>query len=475
MVSSSYYFVIRLPKSVPKSRMVHLTRTMGDLGNIATSGDDNKNEYGFPVDSGGKADQKVSVSGSKDRVPAEEPSEARSLLVDMMERVQAGSGEEARQSVQILQQQFPDSQEPTPVLEHSVAEGVAAASKATSLSGQAIIDELRPEVRETLKGVKQEADTAAEGEEKAKEIPKIETEGNDEDVNTEEGHIDVLERVKSVVVDTLKITECFIQPDREGLAWEISFVLPDITLAEEAVQMLHHLGVGRLFGSYTVIPTARHVASSQFPAVGPPHDDLVGKWESGAAGRNEEGGELEPEIVVDLGLVQTHVRDSIIAGSTVTFDYIMLCIIAGLIAAVGLCVNSTVAVVASMLVSPLMGPNLAVCLGAATYDWKMTRHGVIVELASIFLCIVIGISFFLLPPSFSALTYKADFNCSLPCNAGLIVGVGYLHQSVHLKWPSSEMASRGTLEGAYVFGGQVGQSNERAHDLYLFTHAHNST
>ena len=47
------------------------------------------------------------------------------------------------------------------------------------------------------------------------------------------------------------------------------------------------------------------------------------------------------------------------AGAQFTFDYLMLLILAAVIAFFGLTENSSVVLVASMLVSPMMGPILA--------------------------------------------------------------------------------------------------------------------
>ena len=50
-------------------------------------------------------------------------------------------------------------------------------------------------------------------------------------------------------------------------------------------------------------------------------------------------------------------------GAACTFDYILLLISAAMMAALGLAGNSSVVVVASMLVSPLMGPILGIAFG----------------------------------------------------------------------------------------------------------------
>ena len=51
--------------------------------------------------------------------------------------------------------------------------------------------------------------------------------------------------------------------------------------------------------------------------------------------------------------------------ASLDFDYIMMTVVGSLIATVGLITDSSVTVVASMLVSPLMGPILAIAYVAS--------------------------------------------------------------------------------------------------------------
>lgn len=76
--------------------------------------------------------------------------------------------------------------------------------------------------------------------------------------------------------------------------------------------------------------------------------------------------------------------------STLTFDYLSLLIIASTIAGVGLAVNSTVSIVASMLVSPIMGPVLALTFGSVINNRKLMKLGLKVELFSLFMCMIVG-------------------------------------------------------------------------------------
>jgi hypothetical protein len=60
------------------------------------------------------------------------------------------------------------------------------------------------------------------------------------------------------------------------------------------------------------------------------------------------------------------ILSSIQAGSKISIDYVLFTVCAALIAAVGLGRDDVVAVVASMLISPLMGPILGITVGFVT-------------------------------------------------------------------------------------------------------------
>merc|ERR1719495_1601766 len=108
------------------------------------------------------------------------------------------------------------------------------------------------------------------------------------------------------------------------------------------------------------------------------------------------------------------------------FDYITFVVIASVIAAGGLAVNSTVSVVASMLVSPIMGPVLAVTFGTMirTQDnATLMIQGMWVEAISLLICMLVG------------------FIVSL-CFIGLDVTEFY-------EWPTGEMTGRGQPKVMY--------------------------
>ena len=73
-----------------------------------------------------------------------------------------------------------------------------------------------------------------------------------------------------------------------------------------------------------------------------------------------------------------------------TFDFLMLLILAAIIAFLGLVESSSVTLVASMLISPLMGPILAGVFGTVIGDNKLRNLGVTHELLSLGICIASG-------------------------------------------------------------------------------------
>jgi len=115
-------------------------------------------------------------------------------------------------------------------------------------------------------------------------------------------------------------------------------------------------------------------------------------------------------------------HDRFYGDSQFDFNYTTLLIIASVIAALGLGNNSSASIIASMLVSPLMGPVTAIAYGISIGDFKMVRMGLVTEVVSLIICIVIG----------------------------LIFGASMIQFKIAEFWPGTEMTSRGTWTNFYV-------------------------
>jgi len=118
------------------------------------------------------------------------------------------------------------------------------------------------------------------------------------------------------------------------------------------------------------------------------------------------------------------VLEEVNTNAQMTFDYVCYCVIAAWIAALGLMTDSTTVVIASMLVSPLMGPCLAATFGTNMKQFDLVLIALRNELMSLVICVLIGM--------LSALI-------ALPSR---IESYG--------QWPSAEMTGRGTVNNLVV-------------------------
>jgi len=73
-----------------------------------------------------------------------------------------------------------------------------------------------------------------------------------------------------------------------------------------------------------------------------------------------------------------------------TFDYLVLVFVGAVVACAGLTQDSPVTVVASMLISPLMGPILSIAFGLRTGRASMWRKGVRNETIGVAICLLAG-------------------------------------------------------------------------------------
>ena len=83
---------------------------------------------------------------------------------------------------------------------------------------------------------------------------------------------------------------------------------------------------------------------------------------------------------------------SVDSSSHLTFDYLAMTAAAAAIAAAGLVQDSSVTVVASMLLSPLMSPILCLTYGAAVGHGEMLRRGLRNEAAGVLVALAVGLA-----------------------------------------------------------------------------------
>lgn len=84
-------------------------------------------------------------------------------------------------------------------------------------------------------------------------------------------------------------------------------------------------------------------------------------------------------------------HDKFYDGAIFCFNYNTLLLAASVIAALGLATDNSTTIIASMLVSPIMGPVVAIAYGTTICDRKMVKMGLINELISLVFCILMGV------------------------------------------------------------------------------------
>lgn len=178
--------------------------------------------------------------------------------------------------------------------------------------------------------------------------------------------------------------------------------------SERAMNELADIGVGREMG--TISTTS--IAFRNEPA----HQNST---LSVTSQKKEKKGPSFSDSVKSRMIVK-QVVERIMNSSAFTFDYVCMLVVASLIAAGGLATDNAVIVVASMLVSPLMGPVLAFTFGVTLKEKNMAKLGLFNEVLSLLICVVVG----------------------------AIVGFVYALLSQNSNnWPTPQMSSRGTVSG----------------------------
>ncbi len=236
----------------------------------------------------------------------------------------------------------------------------------------------------------------------------------------EESLEDAVEQLK--IVDAVRIESV----NGDFLVWK--FCVVGAERVEQTLMSLQQRGIGNsALTSVSVFNSVIHMSHADVKkAKAKAEDDVVEKDEDAKTVEEEEDndGDGFAESIKSRLLV-AEVVARIKAGTQFSFDFLMLLVLAGCISFFGLIENNAVVLVASMLVSPLMGPILAAIFGFVIKDEALRNKGVKSEILALAICV--GIGFVL----------------------GLIF-VPWIDTYGVLEWPPGEMTSRGHWRGLYV-------------------------
>lgn len=204
-------------------------------------------------------------------------------------------------------------------------------------------------------------------------------------------------------------TKATIFDDVSDNSIQAMFICNEGENADMVITRLAHVGIGSLVGSVNVVS----LETSKFykqpppaPIAAPEEKETTlllnpnTKTESTKLEEEEREAKLEEEkqeaiqrkqfLAAASRIRVEQIIETIEAGAVMRLDYLALLIVSSTIAGIGLATNNTVAIVASMLVSPIMGPVLALTFGTVINDQDLMLLGLRTELISLSICIVIG-------------------------------------------------------------------------------------
>mmetsp|Transcript_14594 Transcript_14594/g.19203 ORF Transcript_14594/g.19203 Transcript_14594/m.19203 type:complete len:582 (-) Transcript_14594:7-1752(-) len=198
----------------------------------------------------------------------------------------------------------------------------------------------------------------------------------------------------------------------------------EVAYTDAVVDRLSRIGIGIKAGALSIIPSVYTKAFAPDTL----DEDISSKKAKHSKmlhllNRDERQRVVEACSKIRVEQVIEQIKD----GAVMTFDYVMLVLIAASLAGTGLATDNTVVIVASMLVSPIMGPILAFTFGTTIRNKKLIQIGLRNELVSLLLCVVVGVVIGLIGTGWGV--DNCDDTGNEPC------------------WPTYEMSSRGTWDG----------------------------
>ncbi|XP_023159365.1 uncharacterized protein LOC105664977 [Ceratitis capitata] len=228
-----------------------------------------------------------------------------------------------------------------------------------------------------------------------------------------------LEKVLEELLTKLEIEHVTWTTSRKGYFHHVVFPLPSGEPCETTLHCLTQLGIGtKLNSSVSIIPCSVTYDALTDPTVNKddysddPTAEELSKWNS-----------FVESIKSKLTVKQ--VVDGVRSGGSLSFDYLLLIVTADSLAALGLIENSATNIVAAMLVSPLMGPVMAITFGTIISDRQLVRTGFITVATGMFISILFGFIFGLLLGT-----------TEMPWGSG--------------DWPTEEMSGRGNSRSLWM-------------------------
>ncbi|CAB4014000.1 Hypothetical predicted protein [Paramuricea clavata] len=235
-------------------------------------------------------------------------------------------------------------------------------------------------------------------------------------------------------LESLKVQDAFWTVTKNKQFHHVVFLEETGARVEKILEKLTHVGIRmRPNTSVSIIPTSVHIQPV----------NVARRTSSKGDSVQNSGDEAQALLIVKEESPKDQFKKSIKSRLTVeqvvevikiearlTFDFVMFTVLASLIAAVGLAEDNAVVLVASILVSPLMGPILGGTFGTVIKNKNLRNTGLKTELCGLFFSVVVGFVF--------------------GCICGPLGVNGASWDNTKGIWPTQEMSSRGMTRGLWV-------------------------
>jgi uncharacterized hydrophobic protein (TIGR00341 family) len=197
---------------------------------------------------------------------------------------------------------------------------------------------------------------------------------------------------------------------KEGKAEEIDFLVKDLPLLET---WHDHLASG---GSVTKILIRSEKTESVLDTIESffskgEHPRIIILPVEATLPRPEEPDQEKKEEKSPRRISTEELYQKMLSVSGVSQRYIVMAVLASLVAAIGLLINDAAVIIGSMVIAPLLGPNMALSLATTLADFKLARKAIITNILGftlvLFISIIMGL-FMKVDPGIPQIAARSD-------------------------------------------------------------------
>lgn len=194
-----------------------------------------------------------------------------------------------------------------------------------------------------------------------------------------------LEDVMKVIIREKRITTAAWMDTNKGKGHQIMFSLESGNKCDDVIYLLSSWGIGERFNS-TISITSCTLFTERQNEEEEKSSDLNGGTKDGGAWNT-----FLSSVRARLNVAQ--IVEEVKHDAAITFDFVSMLCVASILAAFGLIEDSTLFLIASMLISPLMGPIIAGIFGTVIKESSLQLMGLKNEMIGISLTTSVGFIF----------------------------------------------------------------------------------